>query len=336
MKKGDLKAGRITDRSYRDYHETCRRITAAFGKHKVVESLTPGDFRKFRESIEEVRSPVSAGNEIQRVRMVFKFCLDDGLISSPVKYGQGFKKPSKKDLRLHRQKRDAEHGKRMFESAELRRILDALDGNVEVEVLENGEPTGESEKIPADPVMKAMVLLGINCAFGQSDLANLPKTALDFVTGWVDYPRPKTGVERRCKLWPETIEALKVAIQVRPKAKKTEDENMVFLTKYGNRWVRTSENEDPSKRVAIDAITQQFGKLVKKLLVNGKRNFYCLRRGFETVAGESLDQVAVDSIMGHTDNSMASLYRQGISDERLIAVTDHVRDWLWPEDVDKI
>jgi len=36
--------------------------------------------------------------------------------------------------------------------------------------------------------------------------------------------------------------------------------------------------------------------------------------------------------MGHTDDSMAAVYRQNqISDERLLAVTEHVRKWLWPD-----
>ena len=57
--------------------------------------------------------------------------------------------------------------------------------------------------------------------------------------------------------------------------------------------------------------------------------FYTLRHVFETIAGESRDQVAVDHIMGHARNDMASVYRERISDERLIAVVEHVRHWLY-------
>jgi hypothetical protein len=57
---------------------------------------------------------------------------------------------------------------------------------------------------------------------------------------------------------------------------------------------------------------------------------YSLRHGFETVAGETGDQVAVDAVMGHKDRTMAAHYREGISDERLVAVTNHVRSWLFP------
>ena len=57
--------------------------------------------------------------------------------------------------------------------------------------------------------------------------------------------------------------------------------------------------------------------------------FYTLRHIFETVAGGSRDQVAVNAIMGHADSSMAATYREHIDDERLQAVVDHVRTWLF-------
>jgi len=58
-------------------------------------------------------------------------------------------------------------------------------------------------------------------------------------------------------------------------------------------------------------------------------SFYALRRTFETIGGECRDQAAVDHIMGHARDDMASVYRERISDERLEAVTDHVRRWLF-------
>ena len=67
--------------------------------------------------------------------------------------------------------------------------------------------------------LQSMVLLGINCGFGQTDVANLPRASLDLDTGWVDFPRPKTGIERRCPLWAETVEALREANTHRPTPK---------------------------------------------------------------------------------------------------------------------
>jgi hypothetical protein len=48
------------------------------------------------------------------------------------------------------------------------------------------------------------------------------------------------------------------------------------------------------------------------------------------VADQTRDQAAIDSIMGHVgSNPMASIYRHEIGDDRLRAVTDHVRAWLF-------
>ncbi len=63
-----------------------------------------------------------------------------------------------------------------------------------------------------------------------------------------------------------------------------------------------------------------------------RRGVYGLRRTFETIGGQSIDRVAVDFIMGHGKGHMASVYRRRISDERLGAVTDHVRQWLFSAD----
>jgi len=63
--------------------------------------------------------------------------------------------------------------------------------------------------------------------------------------------------------------------------------------------------------------------------------FYALHHTFERIGGESRDQVAIDHIMGHARDDMASLYRERISDERLKAVTDTIHDWLFAEDSEK-
>jgi integrase len=70
-------------------------------------------------------------------------------------------------------------------------------------------------------------------------------------------------------------------------------------------------------------------KLLNKLgLARRGHTFYALRHTFETIGGDSRDQVAVDAIMGHSRDDMASVYRERIDDARLRAVAQHVRQWL--------
>jgi hypothetical protein len=49
----------------------------------------------------------------------------------------------------------------------------------------------------ANPTMKTAILLGINCGFGATDIATLPQSAVDLDAGWIEFPRPKTAIERK-------------------------------------------------------------------------------------------------------------------------------------------
>src|SRR5262249_33436398 len=146
--------------------------------------------------------------------------------------------------------------------------------------------------------------------------------ALDLETGWVDFPRPKTGIARRCKLWEITAEAIREAIANRPQPKNPEHGELVFITKYGLPWTSTTYGT---------AITHETEKLLHSLKNNGRvgLGFYTLRTTYRTVADESKDQAACDHTMGHEVPHMSTIYRQGISDDRLAAVATYVREWLF-------
>src|SRR5262249_11232054 len=145
--------------------------------------------------------------------------------------------------------------------------------------------------------LKAMILLGINAAFGNMDCAALPLSAVNLDTGWLDYPRPKTGISRRCPLWPETAEAIREVLAARPSPKDKADAERVFLRESGLRWVR----EEGARK---DDVAKAFGQLLKRLKMHRARvGFYTLRHVFRTVADAARDPVAADLIMGHTDPS---------------------------------
>lgn len=63
--------------SFRDYYATCKRIIGAFGSSRVVSDLDAADFERFRASMAKSWSPVTLANEIQRVRVVFRYATEN-------------------------------------------------------------------------------------------------------------------------------------------------------------------------------------------------------------------------------------------------------------------
>jgi len=53
--------------------------------------LASDDFEHLRAALAKGWGPVTLGNEIQRVRVLFKYAYDAGLIDRPVRYGPTFK-----------------------------------------------------------------------------------------------------------------------------------------------------------------------------------------------------------------------------------------------------
>ena len=294
-----LDSGEIRRKTFAEYRLTCNRIAGSFGLTRLVVDLDASDFEALRPELAKTWGPVRLGNEIQRVRMVFKYALDCKLIDAAVSFGPGFRKPSAKTLRLARNGR----GPKMFQAHEIRKMLDA-----------------------AGPQLRAAILLGVNCAYGGHDLGGLSLTALDLDGGWATYPRPKTGIQRRCPLMPETLAAIQEAIAVRPMPKHKADAGLLFISARGHRW--------PDDR-ADNGVGVDFGKLLKAVgLHRPGRGFYALRHTFQTIGDGARDPVATSSVMGHCPpaRDMASVYREGIDDSRLVGVVSHVRKWLFGAD----
>jgi integrase len=286
-------AGELSALTFADYKRVAVELVKHTGKRRVVADLDADDFAALRTKMAKKWGPHRLKKSIQYVRSMFKHAYDSGLMDRPMRFGPGFQRPSTKTLRLHR----AEQGAKLFSAEEIRKLLN----------------------LAATPI-KAMILLGINCGLGNADCGNLPLSAVDLEGGWIEYPRPKTGIARRCPLWPETVEAIREALARRPKPKEAEHEGRVFITKYGGSWAKT---DDPA------VITKEMRKLMDTLGMNGHRNFYTLRHTFRTVADEAKDQPAADYIMGHESTHMSTHYRERISDQRLKAVAQHVHDWLF-------
>jgi integrase len=295
----------IAVRTWGELYDTCEAVVSEFGKTRAVDDLRQDDFQKLRGTLAKRYGPVRLGNEIQRVRSVFSWGFDEGHIEAPVRIGKDFRRPEKHVIRKNR----ASRGKRMFEAAACQTLLGA-----------------------ADLQLQAMICLGLNCGLGNNDCGSMREHHVDLKKGWLDYPRPKTGIERRCPLWPETVVAIKAAVAARPKAADRADADRVFLTAAGMPWTADAKlKEDGGSGPRVDCVTQCFRTLLDKTQLHKPGlGFYALRHTFETIAGGTADQVAVDMIMGHADDSMAATYRENVDDKRLRAITDHVHKWLFP------
>lgn len=277
----------ISHRHLADVEWVLGRLKTIIG-NKAMVNLKSSDWVRWRAELAKTNGAVALGNHIRKVRAFLGWCVREDIIKV-LPQSDALKKPTRAQLRRERSNR----GSKMFEAAEIKKLL---------------------EFVP--PQMKAMILLGINCALGPTDLARL-KTA--HINGeWLEYPRSKTGVLRRIPLWKETREALAAVTRA--------EDDLVFRTETGRPWL----NEFAT---GVDApVTNKFRRWCKDLGVYKRgRGLYGLRHTVQTLGEESGDHVATAAILGHIadENDMSAVYRERVSDVRLRKVTDYIRRWLY-------
>jgi len=303
-----VSSGDYTDRSLGEAIATVKRLLAIRGEDSQPAHWAPTDYADIKEAFFQPikrtaairggvkgpsvdrRSASTVDGDIRRIKAFLKWCADSELMPAP-RFGKSFNQSSVKQQRLAR----IEFGKRDLEPAAIAAVL-----------------------AHCSPYLKPLVLLGINGAFGASDLAQL--TLGDYDGEWLDFARRKTGVERKVWLWPETRAAIDGYLAIRQKPFGAENEQLLFTTKHRQPWQRDSQ----------DAIGKAFLKSRRAASVS-RGTFYDLRRTFQTIAEGCLDFPAVSHVMGHAASTgdMSAKYRQRITDERIKAVCEHVRGWLF-------
>ena len=302
--------GEIESATFVEYYRDGELFLRFFGKNRPVLSITREDLANLRAYLADGWNVVTLGNRIGAVRSMLKFAYDQELIDRPVRFGDELKRPAQRLIRRSR----AKAGRRHFLAKEIRDLLECVI-----------------------PPVKAMILLGINCGLGNKDVANLPASSVDLERGWLDYPRGKTGVDRSCPLWPQTVAAIRASNATISKQRAKRDPSAVgllFVTRTGVPCVREKYQLSKNGRPAIvlhDSITSAIERGLKKVGIKIKGlGFYGLRRSCETIGGETGNQVAVDHIMGHAPRASdkGSVYRQHVAESALRQVTDHVRQWL--------
>lgn len=296
--------GDITWRTLEDCKAICTFIAKHIDRARLVADLNADDFTHLRKKLlaqhrdDKAKSLTVLGNQIGRIKQVFNFGVKDGKIARAPVYGAAFVKPAASKVAKQKQQEVDEEGERTFTREEILAMLLFASGPLE-----------------------SMILLAANAGLGNSDLGQLRMTHLDLERGWLDYPRPKTAQKRKAWLWPETVAAIKDWLAIRPAPKDPAHDRLVFITKPGLPWHKAKTAENP--------LSSEFKKLTDSIGINGGRNFYTLRRTFRTQAGEAKDPEAACFAMGHTLGGMSAVYVKGVSEERLQAVAETVRRWLF-------
>jgi len=272
-KEKRVRSGEMDQRTFDDYRAAAREVLKVIHRNQPANQLKPHDFQTLRERLAEGRSVVTLRNLVRRVRVLFNWCAKNGYLGPTSQlWGDEFALPSARVLRLDRNAK----GDRILTRGQILRLIESSRRE-----------------------LSAMVLLGINCAYGPTDISLLRWDQI--VDGWACLPRNKTGKARRARLWPETLASL-----------GEPGYGLVFRTRHGNPWTSS-------------AIGHEFQKLREPGEVFG---FYWLRHTFLTVAEGTKDFEACRALMGHIDSSVTGQYREGVSDSRLESVTSFVRDWL--------
>jgi integrase len=208
--------------------------------------------------------------------------------------------------------------------------------------------TGEEiDKLLArsQPAFKAMILLGVNCGLGPSDVARLRWEMIDLERGRLVFPRPKTGVRRVGYLWKKTCDALLRVRKLkhnRLALAKDGNASLVFITRKELSYYRETEIhadvEVDGKKikklvgVAIEnPVGRTFGRIVRDVKLEGV-SFYRLRHTFKTLGKKARDREALDLMMGHKDTSTGKVYdHEEIGWPRVKLVAKMVRWRLWPK-----
>jgi integrase len=295
----------------------------------AYRDLTPGDFGSFHSWVSGRYGIDRAKKYIIAVRSLFKLLAQPPMRLQLIDYGDQFPLPSRKDVRVARKRHREMHGVKAFAPAEIKAQLhgrpmkrhELQREKARRDEKRRGLKKAFEPRVPgASAGLKAMILLGVNCGFGNTDLGELPLPVVNdaMKTGWVSYTRGKTGTDRLALLWPETREAIRDYLAVRPAPAKPGLADLLFLTPNGLPYVTDTK----------DQVSFAYARLLERLGQQQLgRSFYALRRTYRSVAAEVGKELAIDLSMGHADNAddMSKLYTVRELRAELKKISAHVR-----------
>ncbi|MCA8998353.1 MAG: tyrosine-type recombinase/integrase, partial [Planctomycetaceae bacterium] len=292
-----VRSGELSPVCCHDYRIIGENIICFLGGKTFPGLFRPADFASFRTAMADRYAPSRLSKIVAVTRMILNWAYESEIIEQMPRFGPDFRIAGNKIQRLHR----AKQGVKLFSRNELKALLNV-----------------------SDATWRAIILLGINGGLGNSDISRL--TLSDVGREWLEFPRGKTGIDRRIPLWRETRDAISEVLRKRSHPQPIAAE-LLFLSRRGGPLIQVRED---GRRT--DLTIEGFRRLAQQAQIHRPRmGMYWLRHTFQTIGDEAKDPIATSAIMGHADRTMAGAYRERISDQRLKAVTGHVRSWLFEE-----
>jgi hypothetical protein len=313
---------RLAPVTFRNYQRTLTWVNRGIGD-ATVASLNPAIFARMMARAEAEHGTAHVNEIVTYTKMMFKWSVENRIILTLPFYGTEFTATNealRQDGLRHKQVK-------LFTAAQIRALLNHADAR-----------------------MKAMILLGINAAYLQSDCAALPiifdhpTNSMD-LTGaapYIRFDRVKTGERRKATLWRETVEALQAVIGDRR-------EGLVFSTRRGFAMIHQVAIRDELGQIVSYSNCDPMPKLFRELSVKagirpaGARGlgFSAMRSTCETIMVTCPDltianQAAIAWIMGHRLagtglSRMADRYLQDVDLDTLALATNHVHKWLFED-----
>lgn len=282
--------------------ERLGKVISITGRNAKLQGYTIAEWENLRILLGRNRdgsesAPNTLGNRIEMVRLLCHWSNEQSYTT--IKIPSTFCKPQRKVVRRFRN----EKRKSLWISREDIRKL-----------IEN-----------ADVTTKPVILLGINCGLGASDIARIRHDDIDLDAKevWLTIARQKTETIRHLYLWPETVQALREYDAVRPV--------LALHPKYNDRLLLTHH-----RRPWVDNDGDRVGPMLRRLReragIVSDVSHYALRRSLLTaVINLGFHERIAKQIAGHEDGGDI-LFQHYVGEQDRAPIKRcllAVRDWLF-------
>lgn len=275
----------------------------------------------FARYLDQRMKAYAYNRNMSKVRGMLKWAYKTAkLIAEPLHEHESLANKKKKIRRRQQRLRDARFGAPIYQPWECVKIVEAAA----CEAARTGSP------------ILAMILIAMNSGWGNSQIADVPISVIQAAlkSGIVDWIRVKTEEIAQFPLWAITKWAIEQYLPNRPKPKLNEDQDLLFVTRCGNRWVRELVKRDAEGAITAvnpdDAISKELRKIEEKIGTKRERRaLYAFRHTFSSAANDLQDQDATRRIMGHGFEGMdphylRSQFTTGKKRERLEVIVRYV------------